>query len=79
VGKLPTDGRHYFFHTVGSASMLALFELVAEGVDAKVARERVVAAAMSMMRELLPQWLADVKRLDIYKLTEAEVQPKSGK
>lgn len=79
VGKLPTDGRHYFFHTVGSASVLALYELVEEGVDAKVARERVVAAAMSMMNELLPQWLADVKRLDIYKLTQAQVQPKSSK
>lgn len=77
--KLPNDGRHYFFHTVGSASVLALYELVEEGVDAKVARERVVAAAMSMMNELLPKWLADVKRLDIYKLTEAQVQPTSSK
>ncbi len=79
VSKLPGDGRHYFFHTVGSASVLALYELVEEGVDAMVARERVVAAAMGMMNELLPQWLADVKRLDIYKLTQAQVQPTSAK
>jgi hypothetical protein len=75
VATLPTDSRHYFFHTVGSASMLALFDLVNEGVSAKEARERVVAAAMGMMLELLPKWLDEVKRLDIYKLTEADVQP----
>lgn len=75
-GSLPSDGRHYFFHTVGSASVLALFELVEEGVDAKEARQRVVKAAMSMMLELLPKWQADVKRLDVYKLTEGDVQPK---
>lgn len=79
VSKIPSDGRHYFFHTIGSASVLALYELVEEGVDAKEARERVVAAAMGMMNELLPQWLADVKRLDIYKLTEAQKHPKSAK
>jgi hypothetical protein len=79
VSKLPSDGRHYFFHTVGSASVLALYELVEEGVDAKEARERVVAAAMGMMNELLPQWLADVKRLDIYKLSDAQKHPQSSK
>ena len=79
VGTLPNDGRHYFFHTIGSASVLALFELVEAGVDAKEARQRVVTAAMSMMLSLLPQWQADVKRLDIYRLSQAQVQPKSGK
>jgi hypothetical protein len=79
VGTLPSDGRHYYFHTVGSAAVLALFELVEEGVDANEARQRVCQAAMSMMLALLPQWLADVKRLDIYKLTQAQVQPKSSK
>lgn len=78
VATLPNDGQHHFFHTIGSASVLALFELVSEGVDARVARERVVPAAMSMMLELLPQWQADVERLDIYKLTPDEVQPETS-
>jgi hypothetical protein len=75
LAQLPADGRHYFFHTVGSASILALFELKKEGMSAKEARERVVAAALGMLRELLPQWLADVERLNIYNLTSADVQP----
>lgn len=78
VGQLPADGKHHFFHTIGSAAECALSELVSEGVDPKLARERVVPAAMSMMLELLPQWEADVARLDIYKLTPDEVQPDAG-
>jgi hypothetical protein len=74
VKTLPQDGHHYFFHTIGAAAMNALFELKKEKVSAKDARERVVAAAMGMMLELLPQWEADVARLDVYKLND-KVQP----
>jgi len=79
VKTLPKDGHHYFFHTIGSAAIEALFEMVKAGADPKEAREQVCEAAMGMMLELLPKWEADVKRLDIYKLTEADVQPKAKK
>jgi hypothetical protein len=76
INTLPQDGHHYFFHTIGAAATNALFELKKEGLSAKDARVRVVAGAMGMMLELLPKWEADVQRLDVYKLKEADVQPK---
>jgi hypothetical protein len=75
IGKIPQDGRHYFFHHVGSASTLAYDELVAEGMDATVALEQVNKAGFEMMVELLGPWEELVKKLDIYNLKSSQVQP----
>ena len=75
VGSIPKDGRHHFLNHVGAACILALYELVDGGMDATKAREIVMPAAKSMMLELLKQWEADKKRLDVYNLTEKDVQP----
>jgi hypothetical protein len=68
IGSLPKDGRHYFFHYIGSASMLAFVQLVDEGMDPVKAFNLVETAGQSMCMELLPAWEELADKLDLYRL-----------
>ncbi len=84
IGKIP-DGKHYFFHQVGSAATIAYLELVEERIDPldgktvitpEEALARVNKASEEMMTELLGPWEEIKHKHGIYDLPAAQLQPK---
>ncbi len=75
IGKLPDDGKHYFFHFIGSAATIAYDELVEEGADPAKALVMVNRAAEEMMTQLLGPWEEIKRKLGIYDLPAKQLQP----
>jgi len=77
-GKLSPD-YHTFFLTEGAAFSEEVKDQVDAGGDPLTVSNTLMATSMPRLLAIADEWEANVKRLDVYKLNAADVQPKALK